>query len=125
MPAAAVIPAPGAYINVVAVKEFVVDSIKKSFLEQSVKLLSLFGAMNFEKMESLHTGNRLNLSAWNKLTQILSFSKESMIDKDVRGRLYSLERGEILRPSEDKQMRKHSPSVFQLIKNESWGIEDD
>jgi hypothetical protein len=48
-----------------------------------------------------------------------------MIEKDIRGRLYLLERGEILRPSKDKQLRKHSSSVFLLIKGESWGIEDD
>ena len=48
-----------------------------------------------------------------------------MIDKVIRGHLYLLERGEILRPSEDKRMRKHLPSVILLIKDESWGIEDD
>ncbi len=44
-----------------------------------------------------------------------------MVDKDIRGHLYLLERGEILRPSKDKQVRKHLPSVCLLIKDESWG----
>ena len=48
-----------------------------------------------------------------------------MIDKDIRGHLYSLGRGKILRSSDDKQMRKHLSSVYLLIKDESWGIEDD
>ena len=47
-----------------------------------------------------------------------------MVDKDVRGHSDLLERGEILRPSKDEQVRKHLP-VCLLIKNESWGIEDD
>ena len=41
------------------------------------------------------------------------------------GYLYSIVRGEILRFMEDKLMRKHLPRMFSLIKNESWGIEDD
>ena len=48
-----------------------------------------------------------------------------MVDRDIRGHLYLLERGEILRPRKDKQVRKHLPSVCLLIKDESWGIEDD
>jgi hypothetical protein len=48
-----------------------------------------------------------------------------MVDKDIRGHLYLLERGEILRPSKDKQVRRHLSSVCLLIKDESWGIEDD
>ena len=48
-----------------------------------------------------------------------------MIDRDSWGRLYSVARGEILRPTEDKQMRRHSTRMFSLIKNESLGIEDD
>ena len=55
----------------------------------------------------------------------LAFGTEVMIDRDSWGRLYSEARGEILRPSEDKQLRKRSPRMFPLIKNESWGIEDD
>ena len=48
-----------------------------------------------------------------------------MIERDMWGHLYSSERGEILRPDEDKRVRKHLPKLFSLIKDESWGIEDD
>jgi len=48
-----------------------------------------------------------------------------MIKRDSWGRLYSVVRGEILGPTEDKQMRRHSTRMFSLIKNESCGIEDD
>ena len=47
------------------------------------------------------------------------------IERKARGSPYSMVRGEILRPMEDVQERKQSPSVFLLIKNESMGIEDD
>jgi hypothetical protein len=48
-----------------------------------------------------------------------------MVDKDMWGHLYFSERGEILRPDKDKQVRKRLPNLFLLIKDESWGIEDD
>ena len=48
-----------------------------------------------------------------------------MIDRDGWGHQYSEARGEILGPSEEQQLRKHLPRMFSLIKNESWGIEDD
>ena len=48
-----------------------------------------------------------------------------MVEKDMWGHSYSLERGEILRPNEDELMQKHLPKLFLLIKDESWGIEDD
>jgi hypothetical protein len=48
-----------------------------------------------------------------------------MINRDSRGHPYSVARGEILRFSEDELLRKHLPRMFSLIRNESWGIEDD
>ncbi|GAB5366798.1 hypothetical protein AAMO2058_001174600 [Amorphochlora amoebiformis] len=48
-----------------------------------------------------------------------------MIDRDSWGCCYSAARGEILRFPEEQLMRKHSPRMSSLIKNESWGIEDD
>ncbi len=48
-----------------------------------------------------------------------------MINRDGWGRSYSVVRGEILRPIEDEQVRRHSTRMFSLIKNESYGIEDD
>ena len=48
-----------------------------------------------------------------------------MINRDGRGRQYSAVRGEILGFIKDELMRKHLPRMFSLIKNESWGLEDD
>ena len=48
-----------------------------------------------------------------------------MIDRDGWGHTYSGARGEILGPPEDEPLRKRLPRTFSLIKNESWGIEDD
>ncbi len=48
-----------------------------------------------------------------------------MIDRDSWGCLYWTARGEILGFVQDKLMRKHSPRMSSLIKNESWGIADD
>ena len=48
-----------------------------------------------------------------------------MINRDGRGHLYCDVRGEILRSSQDKLLRKHLPRMFSLIKNESQRFEDD
>ena len=48
-----------------------------------------------------------------------------MINRDSRGRPYSIVRGEILGSIEDELLRKHSPRMFSLIRNESKGIEND
>ncbi len=48
-----------------------------------------------------------------------------MINRDSWGYSYSIVRGEILGFLEDELLRKHLPRMFSLIKNESWGIEDD
>jgi hypothetical protein len=42
-----------------------------------------------------------------------------MIKRNRRGHLYCDVRGEILGSSQDKQLRKHLPRMFSLIKNES------
>ena len=73
----------------------------------------------------------LNRLAWdneirpNSAYYLLVSEAEVMINRDGRGRSYSVVRGEILRPIEDEQVRRHSTRMFSLIKNESWGIEDD
>jgi hypothetical protein len=81
VPAAAVIPAPIAYIKVVAVKKLVVGSMTKScglfFREHCIdwsfysvflccSLLSDSGCWNFylEKIEVLKAGVCLNIAAW-------------------------------------------------------------
>ena len=50
---------------------------------------------------------------------LLVSNTEVMINRDSQGHSYSVERGEILRPMEDEQLRKHLPGMFSLIKNES------
>ena len=47
------------------------------------------------------------------------------LNRNNWGDLYLIVRGEILGFLKDKHMRKHFTRVFPLIKNESWGIEDD
>ena len=84
----------------------------------------------FEQIGVLQPGYSLNSSAWNnkiglRIFLLVSSEPKVMVDKDIRGHLYLLERGEILRPSKDKQVRRHLPSMYLLIKDESWGIEDD
>ena len=51
--------------------------------------------------------------------------RDVMIDKDKWWYSYLSERGEILRPDKDEQVRKYLPNLYLLIKDESWGIEDD
>ena len=48
-----------------------------------------------------------------------------MINRDCRGHLYFVARSVILVFMKKKPLRKHLPRIFSLIKNESWGLEDD
>ena len=56
---------------------------------------------------------------------MLAFGTGVMINRDSRGHSYFIVRGEILGFMKDEQLRKHLPRMFSLIKNESWGLEDD
>uniref|UniRef100_A0A1X7SD90 Uncharacterized protein n=2 Tax=Amphimedon queenslandica TaxID=400682 RepID=A0A1X7SD90_AMPQE len=56
---------------------------------------------------------------------LLVFGTAVMVDRDSWGHSYSVVRGEILGFAEDERLRKHLPRMFSLIKNESWGFEDD
>ncbi len=56
---------------------------------------------------------------------LLVLITEVMINRDCWGHLYFVVRGEILGFTKDKLLRKHLSRMFSLIKNESWGIEDD
>ncbi|CAI0427970.1 unnamed protein product [Linum tenue] len=56
---------------------------------------------------------------------MLAFGIGVMINRDSRGHSYFIVRGEILGFMKDEQLRKHLPRMFSLIKNESWGLEDD
>ncbi len=48
-----------------------------------------------------------------------------MINRDSWGHSYFIVGGEILRFMKDELLQKHLPRMFSLIKNESWGLEDD
>ena len=56
---------------------------------------------------------------------MLAFGIGVMINRDSRGHSYFIVRVEILGFMKDEQLRKHLPRMFSLIKNESWGLEDD
>ena len=48
-----------------------------------------------------------------------------MINWDGWGHSDFIVRGEMLGFMENGLLRKHLPRMFSLIKNESWGLEDD
>ena len=63
------------------------------------------------------------MAAWGN-SRKRRLSKAGM-NGEERGSPYSVVRGEILRPTEDDQEQRQSPSASPSIKNESTGIEDD
>ena len=56
---------------------------------------------------------------------LTSVGSSVMIKRDSWGHSYFIVRGEILGFMKDELLRKHLPRMFSLIKNESWGLEDD
>ncbi|GEM_PF-1278896 len=122
MPAAAVIPAPIAYIKVVAVKKLVVelwawlagppfwrvlDPTEPFLLANHSPLWCLANQdFYFEKIRVFKAGLCSNILAWNnrigRYGSILLVSRTIvMINRDGRGHQYSVVRGEILRFTED------------------------
>ena len=73
----------------------------------------------------------LKVVAWNNVIGLrwpfsVGLSRSGVMTKrDSRGHSYFLVRGEILGFRKDEPLRKHLPRMFSLIKNESWGLEDD
>ena len=71
----------------------------------------------------------MNMLAWNNKIRLryyfVGLRTKVMMNTDSWGYLYFVVRGEILRFTKDKLLRKHLPRMFSLIKNESMGIEDD
>ena len=71
----------------------------------------------------------MNTLAWNNTQDRDSFLLvsriEVMINRDSWGHSYLIVRGEILGFVKDGLLRKHLPRMFSLIKNESYGIEND
>ena len=123
MPAAAVIPAPIAYIKIVAVETSVVEfhseteysCISLENFVSSGNLRKHFLNVTLSKLEGSSRVLCLNSSAWNNKLGFWSILLVTwikiMVDKDVRGHSDLLERGEILRPSKDEQVRKHLSST--------------
>ena len=123
MPAAAVIPAPIAYIKVVAVKKLVVELrarlagppygvylLAGPYLLVSLHVLYWVCRANqdfyFEKIRVFKAGLRPNTLAWNnRIGRAFSFcwflEIAVMINRDSWGHLYSVVRGEILGLPED------------------------
>ncbi len=138
VPAAAVIPAPIAYIKVVAVKKLVVGFVVVSEVQfwYHRRLPSLggtcvaLGCRAGDAHRLLWKNQRvqsrlmpLNVLAWNNKIgpwyYFVGLRTEVMINRDSWGYSYSIVRGEILGFLEDELLRKHLPRMFSLIKNES------
>ena len=143
MPAAAVIPAPIAYIKVVAVKKLVVGfrvgvagpplarcALAAAVLPAGDELLAFtgrdaeLGDVYFEKIRVFKAGSTLlNTLAWNNEIGLWSIllvcGTGVMINRDSWGYSYLIVRGEILGFMKDELLRKHLPRMFSLIKNES------
>ncbi len=138
VPAAAVIPAPIAYIKVVAVKKLVVGFVVVSEVQfwYYRRLPSLggtcvaLGCRAGDAHRLLWKNQRvqswlmpLNVLAWNNKIgpwyYFVGLRTEVMINRDSWGYSYSIVRGEILGFLEDELLRKHLPRMFSLIKNES------
>ena len=71
----------------------------------------------------------MNTLAWNNKIgpygRLVGLHRKVMINRDSWGYSYLIVRGEILGFMKDELLRKHLPRMFSLIKNESWGLEDD
>ncbi len=138
VPAAAVIPAPIAYIKVVAVKKLVVGFVVVSEVQfwYYRRLPSLggtcvaLGCRAGDAHRLLWKNQRvqsrlmpLNVLAWNNKIgpwyYFVGLRTEVMINRDSWGYSYSIVRGEIHGFLEDELLRKHLPRMFSLIKNES------
>ena len=139
MPAAAVIPAPIAYIKVVAVKKLVVGFLAEatgpplgvhwfgsaSSWRTCLRLTVVARSRTFtlKKLECSKQAYALNILAWNNTIGLRSyfvgFGTEVMINRDSWGHSYFSVRGEILGFLKDELLRKHLPRMFSLIKNES------
>lgn len=83
-----------------------------------------------KKLECSKQAYALNTLAWNNVIGllvlfVLVFGTGVMINRDSWGHSYFIVRGEILGFMKDELLRKHLPRMFSLIKNESWGLEDD
>ena len=87
------------------------------------------GEVTLSKLECSKQAYALNMLAWNNTIGLwlilLVCETRVMIKRDSRGHSYFIVRGEILGFMKDELLRKHLSRMFSLIKNESWGLEDD
>ena len=141
MPAAAVIPAPVAYIKVVAVKKLVVGYLvwrsdrsliglylaSRAILKWNLSVINLLGrgcfSFTVKKLECSKQAFAVNTLAWNNNIGLwyyfVGLRTKVMINRDSWGYSYLIVRGEILGFIKDELLRKHLPRMFSLIKNES------
>ena len=142
MPAAAVTPAPIAYIKVVAVKKLVVGFLGGTagrrpcgvcasafllILADGASEIDFLGvaraSFTVKKLECLKQAYALNTLAWNNKIGLwcyfVGLYTKVMIKRDSWGYSYFIVRGEILGFMKDELLRKHLPRMFSLIKNES------
>ena len=122
VPAAAVIPAPTAYIKVAAVKTLVV--VVQLYASQTL-VREAFSFAEIRFCQNLE--ERLVFQAVIIVLPSMVFNQIEedycrvfiILNRNSRGYTYFNVRGEIPRFLKDDQLRKHSPSDFSLIKNES------
>ena len=140
VPAAAVIPAPRAYIKVVAVKKLVVGFLSNqsgppagwasgsdwaSSWRTALHLIvwSSPHDLYLEEIRVFQAGLALNTLAWDNnegyRLHLLAAGIDVMLKRNCCGSLYLTVRGEILKSLGDTQQRKPWPRKFSLIKNES------
>ncbi|KAL2246469.1 UNVERIFIED_CONTAM: hypothetical protein Sindi_2915100 [Sesamum indicum] len=135
VPAAAVIPAPIAWtLGWAGRSASGVHRSSRPFCRRCAPGLNwpgrASGAVTLKKLECSKQAYALYTLAWDNIIGFRSllrwaFGIGVMINRDSRGHSYFIVRGEILGFMKDEQLRKHLPRMFSLIKNESWGLEDD
>ena len=74
---------------------------------------------------SLYPVSYTHLRAHETDSYLVGLGMGVMIKRNSWGHSYFIVRGEILGFMKDELLRKHLPRMFSLIKNESWGLEDD
>ena len=146
VPAAAVIPAPTAYVKVAAVKKLVVECrVPRDRAaprgrpgsgtpppRASPPRGGRGGRVYLEKIGAIQAGGTSPRTIGHGITEegvdptsLVPWAEARTIDRDGRGRSYRAARGEILGSARDGLPRKRSARTLPLIENESRGIEDD
>lgn len=102
---------------------------------EKIRMLKVGLCLNVDSMERTNLAlfllplpvlvywERFARTPWS-LTLIVGWVSGVLIKRSSWGHWYSAARGEILRPAEDRQMRRRLSRLRQLIKNETAGFED-